>query len=390
MSEFNASNFKKEQGGGAPDLLGLTELKSPHYFVPPSGTTKERPQSAAPGTLRFNTDAGTLEIYRGDTIGWSFIEKAANQHLGREVAADTTASGNGSGDRGVFMGANLSPGGNNSHTDFINISTMGNAVNFGNRTISGLSGSTSSRTRGLCAGSGAPSYVNTIDFITLSSTGNATDFGDRTNTAARNNGCSNQIRAMFAGGFIAPAVQDTIDYVTIAQTGNAVDFGNLSGNREDPIGNINSTTRAIWAGGNASGSGANENSIDFVTITTTGNGQDFGDLIQKYNIGAGGCNSIRGLICGGYESPSGAVNTIEFVTIATTGNSVDFGDRTVTQYRLGAVSNSRRVVMGGGAPSFTNVMDSVQIASTGNAQDFGDMVAQAQRQGGCSTGHGGL
>ena len=46
--------------------------------------------------------------------------------------------------------------------------------------------------------------------------------------------------------------------------------------------------------------------------------------------------------------------------------------------------------MGGGAPSFVNVMDSVQISSTGNAQDFGDMAAQAQRQGGCSTGHGGL
>ena len=390
MSEFNASSFKKEQGGGAPDLLGLTQFESPHYFVPPSGTTKERPQNAAPGSLRFNTDAGTLEVYRGDTIGWSFIVKADNQYLGRDVQADSTASGNGSGHRGVFIGAVLSGGSNNSHTDFINISTMGNAVNFGNRSISGPGGSTSSRTRGLAAGSGAPSYVNTIDFITISSTGNATDFGDRTNTAARNNACSNQIRAMFAGGFIAPAVQDTIDYVHIATTGDATDFGDLSGNREDPIANINSTTRAIWAGGNASGSGANENSIDFVTITTTGNGQDFGDLLTKYNIGAGGCSSIRGLICGGYLSPSGAVNTIEFITIATTGNSVDFGDRTVAQYRIGAVSDSRRVVMGGGAPSFVNVMDSVQISSTGNAQDFGDMAAQAQRQGGCSTGHGGL
>ena len=167
MSEFNASSFKKEQGGGAPDLLGLTQFESPHYFVPQSGTTKERPQNAAPGSLRFNTDAGTLEIYRGDTIGWSFIEKADNQYLGRDVQADSTASGNGSGHRGVFIGAVLSGGSNNSHTDFINISTMGNAVNFGNRSISGPGGSTSSRTRGLAAGSGAPSYVNTIDFITI-------------------------------------------------------------------------------------------------------------------------------------------------------------------------------------------------------------------------------
>ena len=38
MSEFQASNFKKENGG-TPDLLGKTELTSPYFFVPPSGTT---------------------------------------------------------------------------------------------------------------------------------------------------------------------------------------------------------------------------------------------------------------------------------------------------------------------------------------------------------------
>ena len=67
MSEFQASNFKKENGG-TPDLLGKTELTSPYFFVPPSGTTAERPESCAAGTLRFNTDIGTLEVYRGDTV----------------------------------------------------------------------------------------------------------------------------------------------------------------------------------------------------------------------------------------------------------------------------------------------------------------------------------
>jgi len=390
MSEFNASNFKKEQGGGAPDLLGLTELKSPHYFVPPSGTTKERPQSAAPGTLRFNTDAGTLEIYRGDTIGWSFIEKAANQHLGREVAADTTASGNGSGDRGVFMGANLSPGGNNSHTDFINISTMGNAVNFGNRTISGLSGSTSSRTRGLCAGSGAPSYVNTIDFITLSSTGNATDFGDRTNTAARSRGCSNQTRGIWAGGFIAPATPNLMDFVTIASTGDAKDFGDLTGNRENPCGNINSPTRAIWASGDTDGSGNFATNSQFVTIASTGNAQNFGDLTAGRTSAAGLSSSIRGVLGGGYVTPTG-INIIEFLTIATLGDSVDFGDLTVARYGRGSTTDSIRGVFAGGSPSITDVMDYVNISTRGNAVDFGNTTPQASNyEGGCSTGHGGL
>ena len=74
MSEFQASNFKKENGG-TPDLLGKTELTSPYFFVPPSGTTAERPSSCAPGTLRFNTDIGTLEVYTGDTVGWEQIQR---------------------------------------------------------------------------------------------------------------------------------------------------------------------------------------------------------------------------------------------------------------------------------------------------------------------------
>ena len=49
MSEFQASNFKKENGG-TPDLLGKTELTSPYFFVPPSGDTGSGPESCAPGT----------------------------------------------------------------------------------------------------------------------------------------------------------------------------------------------------------------------------------------------------------------------------------------------------------------------------------------------------
>ena len=52
MSEFQASNFKKENGG-TPDLLGKTELTSPYFFVPPSGDTASRPESCAAGTLRL-------------------------------------------------------------------------------------------------------------------------------------------------------------------------------------------------------------------------------------------------------------------------------------------------------------------------------------------------
>ena len=38
MSELNASNLRKEHGNESPDLVGVTELTSPYFMVPPSGT----------------------------------------------------------------------------------------------------------------------------------------------------------------------------------------------------------------------------------------------------------------------------------------------------------------------------------------------------------------
>ena len=82
MSEINSSNFKKEHGDLAPDLVGVTELTSPYFFVPPSGDTASRPEDCEPGTLRFNTDIGSLEIFRGKLMGWEQIQRRESQYLG--------------------------------------------------------------------------------------------------------------------------------------------------------------------------------------------------------------------------------------------------------------------------------------------------------------------
>ena len=49
-------------------------------------------------------------------------------------------------------------------------------------------------------------------------------------------------------------------------------------------------------------------------------------------------SSTRGVFAGGSQPTT--VNTIEFVTIATTGNSTDFGDRVSTGRGLGGFSDS--------------------------------------------------
>ena len=54
-----------------------------------------------------------------------------------------------------------------------------------------------------------------------------------------------------------------------------------------------------------------------------------------------GCasNSIRGTFSGGRISGS-AVDSISYLTIATTGNTADFGDLTFSRYELGGFSDA--------------------------------------------------
>ena len=98
-----------------------------------------------------------------------------------------------------------------------------------------------------------------------------------------------------------------------------------------------STTRGIIGGGYPTP--ANTNIIDFITIASTGNASDFGDLTGLYSVGSATSNSIRGVFCGGYTSPS-KHNLMEFVTIATTGNASDFGDMLYSRRDFGACSDS--------------------------------------------------
>ena len=94
---------------------------------------------------------------------------------------------------------------------------------------------------------------------------------------------------------------------------------------------------------------------------------------------------------GSAVSPEGDVNTIEFVTIATTGNAKDFGDLTQTPRSLNATSSPTRVVrLGGFVPGDTDTMDFVTISTQGNAQDFGNLLSVSRGGGTFSNGHGGL
>jgi hypothetical protein len=82
---------------------------------------------------------------------------------------------------------------------------------------------------------------------------------------------------------------------------------------------------------------------------------------------------------------------IQYITIDTTGNTTDFGDLTVARQSKAAASERIRGVFGGGRePDKSNVIDYITIASTGNAADFGDLINEAGRVVALSDAHGGI
>ena len=98
------------------------------------------------------------------------------------------------------------------------------------------------------------------------------------------------------------------------------------------------------AGTGTTGNGSHvSNVIDFVTISTLGNAQDVGDTTGAVNSLASASNSTRGLHAGGRTgSPVSEAlqNVIGFITIASTGNASDFGDLVTPTRTLSGCSDA--------------------------------------------------
>jgi len=281
----------------------------------------------------------------------------------------------------------------------ISIASTGNATDFGDLSAANIYfGSCSSATRGLTGGGGGYGQGGLIYYVTIATAGNAQSFGNLTVSRNSLTAFSNSTRGVFAGGAVegTNSPSNTLDYVTIASVGNATDFGDLTtsgsangGVRSTPAA-CSSTTRGIVAGGDMGVAGAT-NVIQYVTIASTGNATDFGDLNAITYEFCGFSSATRGCFAGG-NAAGARSNTIQYITIASAGNATDFGDLIVTTSELSGTSNSVRGVIGGGAitGNVTNVIQYVTIASTGDAIDFGDLFIKSSGLAACSSTHGGL
>jgi hypothetical protein len=367
MSEFRIDQIKSQDASRGPDVAGITTFTGTSGIVMPSGDTAHRGGRGravfargyidpAPSWPAVDITETVMIPTLGNAIEWGELVNNAVQIGG---ASNST--------RGIFAG------GSPNETSVMNIAS-GGVINYGESTSS-------------CGG------------LTIPRRGTAT--------------CSDTIRAFFAGGQqqSAPACgthhQTTsylIDYFLFESLGKATSFGDLTQNRRQLLGGFSSPTRGVFCGGYDGDNSpyARYNNIDYITMSTTGNVQDFGDLTEARSSSGGLSNSTRGMVAGGWAQTPSDVDrkTIDYVTIASTGNAQDFGDLINTSHNRGGSSTSTRGIFAGGynrkspAPSTTGLtdIDYITIASTGNGTDFGDLVRAGAcgNDGGISDSHGGL
>ena len=253
------------------------------------------------------------------------------------LSAKYSQSGCSDGKRGLFVG-----GQNVSDIEYITIASAGDSIDFGNLTGSNGNhcGSLSSSTRGIRGGGyTSPAGIDVIDYVEIQTLGNAIDFGNLLEGNYGLCGFSSPTRGIFAGGrgADAPLGQTTINVITISSKGDATRFGDMSA-RHSYVAGFSNSVRGFITGGGA----PTTDTIQYVTIASEGNAQDFGNLsvAKEGSCSGNSANQVRGICAGGVESAPAGTKIIEYVTIASQGNSQDFGDMSSQRGYAGALSDS--------------------------------------------------
>tara|TARA_R100001082_G_scaffold110835_1_gene91974 strand:+ start:985 stop:1989 length:1005 start_codon:yes stop_codon:yes gene_type:complete len=247
----------------------------------------------------------------------------------------------------------------------------------------------SNRGRALIAGGtnggGWGTKQNAISYIQIQSGGIAKDFGDLSSLRSKLASVSSSTRAVFGGGSEGASSSDPVDtmeYVTIATTGNVTAFGDALESNRRPAGGVSNNTRGLFAGGYIAP--LNKAEVDHITIATTGSVTDYGDLSVSGTPNQGSSNSTRGVWMGG-----GWGAQIEYVTIASTGSGADFGTVQNNRINGACASSSTRAILAGGGGS-DNSITYIQFASLSDDIDFGDLTVGRRTQHGTSNGLRGI
>ena len=318
-------------------LGSLENLSIRNHFSVPCGEINDRQNNAIEGSVRFNDDLNTLEFYNG--IEWKQFTYNQGQSgravfMGGESPTPTYA----------LAGTNIS---------YVNISSLGNANNFGDLSLNGKYGGSgmSNSTRGVIAGgwnsSPGPGNQFDIEYITIASEGNAIDWGDNNTGGWGSSGTSSSTRGLTAGGGY-PSASVTIESIFFSTTGTKEDWGDITAQRGRGTTGCNDPTRSVFFGGY---NPAFVSTIEYKTTASDGNTVFFGDLITRLRLNPGMSSSTRGVMGGSdYNIHK---SSLGYITIASTGNAEYFGDLSVIRNWGGATSNQVRGLYVGGRQDST-------------------------------------
>jgi len=333
MSDFRIDKITNRDGSAGTQIAGISTFSGTSGMQLPSGPTA------------YRGGRGRMVVFGGYHPGYNseinYIEIATTgdaTDFGDCSRTTGFPSGMASSTRGVLrLGRN--PSGHTNHMEYVTFSSNGGVAEFGDdgTLLQDSIAPFADSTRG-CLASGTQ-YSPAIRYITIASTGNAADFGDLSKGKYMGGGAggASPTRGFAFGGLspLTPTVADKlIEYINIQSGGNTVNFGDLTVGRR-AIAAVTNSTRAVMCSGDT----PSTNTMDYITMATTGDATDFGDIAgQPDGYGAGGSTATRGVIIGCDEdSPH---NSIDYITISTTGNATNFGDTTYGNHVGGACSDS--------------------------------------------------
>jgi hypothetical protein len=182
-------------------------------------------------------------------------------------------------------------------------------------------------------------------------------------------------RGIFASGINSGGTGvNTIDYITVATTGNATDFGDSLKTAHDGSA-TGSILKAVFGGGAGS---TTDSRLEYISFQTLGNATAFGAMSSIGGNSAACGDGSRGIW--------GQNTAMEYITIDTPATSISFGTLGNNHGSDPAsCADSTRGVWGGGEPSAdTNAMSYVTIQTLGNSTDFGDLTVARRQFASCA------
>ena len=302
------------------------------------------------------TDGTTITLTDGADSGGTM--SIFNFGVGLTGSSGSAVSFSWGGDRWVQFGGWRSPlgsGTNENSMEYNSISTPGTTSDFGDLTLDRFRGSTamSDTSRGVIAGGRSSTTTQQMDYIAFATTGNATSFGLSKPSSSGIYGhasvCDGTYGVIANAGWDIINLTNTLQYITIQTTGNSADFGDVAVNTGNPsyMAGVSNGTTGVFAGGRRS---PNRDQMQYITIATQGNATDMGNLTLARSDIVGVSDTTYGVFMGGDDPDIGpAFNTIDYITISSTANATDFGDLNQARSNAAGASDGTYGVYLGGA-----------------------------------------